>query len=76
MLVAPARARLLAFAVVGDDMADAGTGEDPARLRDLTAFNQNAPRQGPDRAFKHAHIEVGQHKIDALLLQQGADIGQ
>ena len=29
----------------------------------------------PDRAFEHAHIGVGHHEADAVLLQQRADIG-
>src|SRR5262245_7907288 len=76
VLVAPVRARCLGLGVVGDDMADAGPAQDLARVRQSVAFDQNAPGQGPDRAFEHAHIEVGDDEIDVLLGQQCADIGQ
>src|SRR3990170_7012249 len=77
VVVAPARpARTLGFFVVGDDMADAGLGENIACLPKPSALDQDAPGQGSDRALKHAHIEIGDDEVDPRLLQQCADIGQ
>src|SRR3990170_8396047 len=77
VLVAPARpARTLGLFVVGDDMADAGLGENIACLPKPCALDQDAPGQGPDRTLEHAHIEIGHNEVDPSLLQQCADIGQ
>ena len=39
-------------------------------LRDLVALDQDAPGKDSERALKHAHIGVGYHEADRILLEK------
>src|SRR5262249_34968166 len=63
------------LAFFDDDMADPSVGEDVAGLREIIAVDEHPARQSPDRAFEHAHIRIGDHEGDAVLIKQRADEG-
>jgi octaprenyl-diphosphate synthase len=62
--------------VVGNDMTDTGIAQNITCLPKPFAVDQNAPRQGSNRALQHAHVEVGNDEVDPSPFEQRADKGQ